>query len=60
MFKKHNRPVIQPAMNLDTASSLQPASDDKTSDPSEPETEDSDEEWMETSEQTVKFLRRNT
>ena len=47
-------------MNLDTASSLQPASDDKTSDPSEPETEDSDEEWMETSEQTVKFLRRNT
>ncbi|XP_071372961.1 uncharacterized protein [Centroberyx affinis] len=42
--------VSEPARNLDPASHLQPTSDGKTSDSSEPETEDSDDEWKETRE----------
>ncbi|XP_071378224.1 zinc finger and SCAN domain-containing protein 12-like isoform X2 [Centroberyx affinis] len=42
--------VSEPARNLDPASDLQPTSDGKTSDSSEPETEDSNDYWMETSE----------
>uniref|UniRef100_UPI003AABB8E1 uncharacterized protein n=1 Tax=Centroberyx gerrardi TaxID=166262 RepID=UPI003AABB8E1 len=42
--------VSEPARNLDPASHLQPTSDGKTSDSSEPETEDSDDEWNETRE----------
>uniref|UniRef100_UPI003AB03581 uncharacterized protein n=1 Tax=Centroberyx gerrardi TaxID=166262 RepID=UPI003AB03581 len=42
--------VSEPARNLDPASHLQPTSDGKTSDSSEPETEDSDDDWKETRE----------
>uniref|UniRef100_UPI003AAF1B75 uncharacterized protein n=1 Tax=Centroberyx gerrardi TaxID=166262 RepID=UPI003AAF1B75 len=42
--------VSEPARNLDPASHLQPTSDGKTSDSSEPEPEDSDDDWMETRE----------
>ncbi|XP_071383774.1 cyclic nucleotide-gated channel beta-1-like [Centroberyx affinis] len=47
--------VSEPARNLDPASHLQPTSDGKTSDSSEPETEDRDDDWKETREPQERY-----